>query len=111
MPTGAARFAALGAQARPAVEAVGLRCADRFLGLELVDRLDRAALDRVVSALAEGVTELMVHPGYAGSQGGAFSGFSSLARDTERMALLHPGVRRALAVAGATLGPFPGEID
>ncbi|MDF1554164.1 MAG: ChbG/HpnK family deacetylase [Deferrisomatales bacterium] len=111
LPPGAARFATLAARARPAVEAAGLRCADHFRGLDLVGRLDQETLHHVVAALDEGVTELMVHPGHAGPDVGPFSRFSSPARDTERLDLLRPGFRRALARAGAVLGPFPGEDD
>lgn len=105
--TDPARFAAQGVRAHPAVRAAGLHCVDRFLGLDLIDRVDENALCRAVAGLGEGVTELMVHPGRVGPVAGPFASFSSLARETERSALLHPRFHRALAQAGAVLGPFP----
>lgn len=106
-PTGPARFAAQGARARSAVRAAGLHCVDQFLGLDLIDRVDEHALCRAVAGLGDGVTELMVHPGRVGSAEGPFSSFSSAAREAERSALVHPQFIRALAQAGAVLGPFP----
>jgi len=42
----------------------GLRAPDFFTGFTLTGRLKRPALEATLSALPEGVTELMCHPGY-----------------------------------------------
>lgn len=99
-------FSHLGAVARRALETRPLR-APVFRGLMLRVRPESAALAALVGALPDGVTELMMHPGDAGPDGGPFSAFSTPDRERELRMLLSPQFAEALERAGVALGPFP----
>jgi predicted glycoside hydrolase/deacetylase ChbG (UPF0249 family) len=100
-------FSAFGAEAAPLWAAAGRRSADRFLGLYLKGRLTAPLLEKYIEGLAEGVTELMVHPGRVLREAaGPFSGFSTRDREQELEALLSPSFRRAVFRSGVRLISF-----
>ncbi|MCX7635240.1 MAG: ChbG/HpnK family deacetylase, partial [Syntrophales bacterium] len=112
----AALFQRLAAAARPVVTAFarrggckGLRITDAFRGLYLRGCLAEGSLGEIIAGLPEGVTELMVHPGFRTSEKreGPFTAFSSPERERELAALLSPSFRAALTEGGVQLVPFP----
>jgi predicted glycoside hydrolase/deacetylase ChbG (UPF0249 family) len=85
------------------------RTTDHFLGLYGVGRWTPESLADQIERLLPGLTELMVHPGRAprGAARGPFASFSTLDRESELEALLHPNFRAILLSSGVTLTPFP----
>ena len=94
----AAMFSRLAASARPILASVGMRAADHFRGLVLKGRLSLPLLEDTLSNLPPGVTELMVHPGYAPDRPapGPFAAFATAERERELAVLLAPGFRALL---------------
>lgn len=92
----------LGREAWKVYEAAGLRSTDHFIGSGLSGRLDEARLVETLRRLPDGLTELMVHPGYAD----AAEGFAGPDRETELRALTAPGLPRLLKDLGIRLGDF-----
>lgn len=98
----------LGPRARRTVVAAGQRAPDRILGVLDGGRLDSKRLERLLTMGAEGVTELMCHPGYDSPelrrlQAQAGEGYRVAAREVEVRALTAPGLRRILRERGITL--------
>jgi predicted glycoside hydrolase/deacetylase ChbG (UPF0249 family) len=104
----------LARRARDALRARGLRSPDAFLGMAVKGDLAPATLARLVAALEEGTTELMVHPARLDgrapatlrSAGTPFSAFVTPARERELEALLDPAFREALEAEKVELAPF-----
>jgi len=85
-----------------AIRAAGLFAPDGLWGMPLLDRLDRAALTRLLTELPAGTWELMVHPGEP-DPGHPFSGPERLA---ELDALCAPELRPLIAARGIELTSF-----
>lgn len=88
----------------------GVAGPDRLLGQTHIGQMTEGVWERLLAAVPEGVSEVMVHPGRPESDcdgDGAASGMgtSRLAgsRGAELRALLSEGVRRAVAAAGVEL--------
>ncbi len=83
----------------------GLRVADGFIGLSLVDRLTTETLRDVLGRgiVGDGVTELMCHPGYRDPLG---TPFCSERREVEMHALTAPDLQPLLDELGITLTNF-----
>jgi chitin disaccharide deacetylase len=92
----------LGGEALKAYAAAGMRSTDHFSGSALSGRLDEASLVETLRRLPDGLTELMVHPGYADAAGG----FAGPDREVELRALTAPGLRPLLMDLGIRLGDF-----
>ncbi len=69
----------------------GLSFPDCFAGIQLPRVSNVESLKLFIKSLPEGTTELMCHPGYRGTSD---NGFSTLAREQELLALVHPSVVR-----------------
>ncbi len=80
----------------------GLRTTDHFGGIGLSGFLTNASLATTLRALREGLTELMVHPGYAEGTGG----FRGPARERELEALTDPAIATLLRDEGIGLTHF-----
>jgi predicted glycoside hydrolase/deacetylase ChbG (UPF0249 family) len=103
----AAIVAVLGRRARRRAALAGLRVPDRLLGIVDGGRLDGPRLERLLARLAEGLTELIAHPGSEGAElrevAGSHGAYSAPAREAELRALTAPGLRPALASRGIDL--------
>ena len=74
----------------------GLRRPAHFLGLAMTGRLGPAALRRMIEALGEGETEIMLHPGICDPDLGLTGSRLQREREEELAGLLDPGVRSAI---------------
>jgi len=74
----------------------GLLSPDHFLGLAATGRLNAAALARLMEALPEGRTEIMLHPGIWDPELEKVGSRLQRQRETEMEALLAPEVGRAV---------------
>lgn len=81
----------------------GLRSPDHFLGLASTGQLGPAALRRLIEALPDGQTEIMLHPGICDADLAATGSRLQRERELELAALLDPDVKRAVAAAGIRL--------
>jgi predicted glycoside hydrolase/deacetylase ChbG (UPF0249 family) len=95
--------------ARPLLNASGIFMTDNFRGLYLKGQLPVTRWEEFLEAMPYGLTEFMVHPGYAAghSVSGPFSGFSTSERELELKALMDDSFRRAINKEGVVLTPFP----
>jgi len=73
-----------------------LRWPDHFLGLAMTGHLDAKTLRRMIDGLAEGQTEIMVHPGVWDADLAGSGSRLQRHRETELAGLLDPGVRSAI---------------
>jgi hopanoid biosynthesis associated protein HpnK len=81
----------------------GLTFPDHFLGLVVTGQVSAAALHRMVDALDDGSTEIMLHPGICDADLVKSGTRLREHRETELAALLDPGVRSALDERGIRL--------
>jgi hopanoid biosynthesis associated protein HpnK len=81
----------------------GLLFPDHFLGLAVTGQVSAAALRRMVNALDDGSTEIMLHPGFCDADLVQSGTRLREQRETELAALLDPGVRSALDERGIRL--------
>ena len=99
--------AVIGRRARRRAARAGLRAPDHLLGIVDGGRLDGARLERLLARVADGVTELIAHPGYESAElrevAGERGAYSAPAREAELRALTAPGLRRELAARGIDL--------
>jgi chitin disaccharide deacetylase len=96
------------ANARRYLWRTGLCAPDHFRGLFFKGKLPDSTWAGFLESLSEGLTELMVHPGYAETaHPGPFSSFSTPQREGELNALTDGRFLRALNEAGINLTPFP----
>ena len=102
-----AEYAALTPPARRLALEAGLGTTQGFLGLTLMGQLSVEGLLRGLAQAPEGVTELMVHPGYADPETGGFSGAE---RESELAVVTDPALREGLGRLGITLVSY-GELD
>lgn len=95
-------------RARGLIAASPLRRTDHFRGLYLKGRFTLQALLDIIDRLPRGLTELMVHPGWAPrrTMEGAFSSFATRDRQTELDALMSRELRDRLDSRGVTLTSF-----
>ncbi len=75
---------------------------DAFLGIALTGRMSREGIMDALRGWKEGVTEFMVHPGYADAP----AGFSGPDRKAELRVLVDPELREWIAEAGIELVRF-----
>jgi predicted glycoside hydrolase/deacetylase ChbG (UPF0249 family) len=103
----AAVLALIGRGARRRAALAGLRVPDRLLGIMDGGRLDEERLKRLLTCVADGLTELISHPGHESAElrkaAGDRGGYSAPARAAEFRALTAPGLRRDLAARGVEL--------
>lgn len=92
----------LGLEALGAYAAARMRSTEHFGGIALSGRLSEARLIETLRHLPEGLTELMVHPGYADAP----DGFAGPDREAELKALTSPKLRPLLAELGIQLTHF-----
>ncbi len=81
----------------------GLRSPDHFLGLAVTGQLGAGALCRLIDALDEGQSEVMLHPGICDDDLARTGSRLQRQRETEMEGLLAPEVRRALEKRGVRL--------
>jgi chitin disaccharide deacetylase len=81
----------------------GLLFPEHFLGLAVTGQVSAAALRRMVDALDDGSTEIMLHPGICDADLVQSGTRLREQRETELEALLDPGVRSALNERGVRL--------
>jgi chitin disaccharide deacetylase len=81
----------------------GLLFPDHFLGLAVTGQVSAAALRRMVDTLADGSTEIMLHPGICDADLVQSGTRLREQRETELDALLNPVVRSALDERGVRL--------
>jgi hopanoid biosynthesis associated protein HpnK len=86
-----------------AARTYGLRSPDHFLGLARTGRLRPDALRRMISAVQEGNTEIMLHPGISDSELATVETRLSWQRNTEMDALIDPAVKDAIEERGIRL--------
>jgi hopanoid biosynthesis associated protein HpnK len=100
--------------AAPRFEAVsrkyGLHSPDHFLGLATTGQLGPAKLRRMIEALAEGQTEIMLHPGVCDAELRKSGSRLQQQRETELEGLLDAGVKRAIEERGIRLISYR-EVD
>lgn len=103
----AAILAPLGRRARCRAALAGLRSPDRVLGIVEGGRLNGARLRPLLRRMAEGVTELICHPGHDSPELRAMVGeagaYSAPAREAELRALAAPGLRQEVLERGIAL--------
>jgi predicted glycoside hydrolase/deacetylase ChbG (UPF0249 family) len=88
------------------LERAGQRMPDRLLGFRETGKLDLPALLRLLKTLPEGVSELMVHPGFCTEELTAAPTRLKQSRQVELEALTHPTTRDAVQQLGITLSGF-----
>jgi|SRR5579862_495942 len=81
----------------------GLRSPDHFLGLAVTGQLGAGALCRLIDALDEGQSEIMLHPGICDDDLARTGSRLQRQRETEMEALLAPEVRDAVVKSGVRL--------
>jgi hopanoid biosynthesis associated protein HpnK len=92
----APRFAAISRE-------YGLHSPDHFLGLATTGQLGPAMLRRMIESLAEGQTEIMLHPGVCDAELRKSGSRLQQQRETELEGLLDAGVRSAIEERGVRL--------
>ena len=117
-PTGAAAasvqdearfFSDCARAAWPVVSAAGIRVTDHFRGLRMKGQLPASGWAEFLDSLPPGITELMVHPGFAAAGAGSnpFCRFSTKDRERELEALTDGRFQSALGKSGVILTRFP----
>jgi predicted glycoside hydrolase/deacetylase ChbG (UPF0249 family) len=86
----------------------GCRTTDHFAGFQITGRLRTAELVELMSAIPEGSTELMVHPGRCGPALRAARTRLKESREAELDALVAPEVRAAMLRHGIELANYAG---
>jgi hopanoid biosynthesis associated protein HpnK len=81
----------------------GLRSPNHFLGLAVTGQLGAAALERLIGALDEGQTEIMLHPGICDQDLARTGSRLQRQRETEMEGLLAPEVRNSVVKGGVRL--------
>jgi chitin disaccharide deacetylase len=97
--------------ARHIFSASGICRTDHFRGLYLKGHLPASDWMEFLESIPPGLTEMMVHPGHAAKRNTSnpFSGFSTIEREKELVALIDGRFWAALQKTGVELVPFPGE--
>jgi predicted glycoside hydrolase/deacetylase ChbG (UPF0249 family) len=103
-------FSSLAESARPVFSRMGNSIPDHFRGLYLKGRLPSNAWREFLDAMPDGLTEFMVHPGRVAADpdtSSPFSGFSTIEREMELLALTDGCFQATLTAAGVMLVRFP----
>lgn len=87
-----------------------LRSPDYFLGLARTGRLRPEALRRMIGAVQEGSTEIMLHPGISDTELQTIETRLSWQRNAEMDALIDPAVKSAIEEHGIRLITY-GELN
>jgi len=93
----------LAPDAREMAERAGIATADYFCGIAQTGELTREGLERLLRALPEGTTELMVHPGYLDDALKKSPTRLRESREEELRILTDTGVRNLVASEGIRL--------
>lgn len=93
----------LGIFATRILERAGCRMTDHFLGFAQTGKLDTPELVELIRTLPDGLTELMVHPGYCRDSLASARTRLKQSRQTELEALTSPAVRKAIDESGVIL--------
>lgn len=80
-----------------------VRMTDHFVGFRLTGRLTEETFARAVSALGEGTTEFMCHPGFLGTELQGASTRLKASRVRELEALTSPRIRKLIEAQGIAL--------
>jgi chitin disaccharide deacetylase len=80
-----------------------LRSPDRFLGVAMTGQISSKVLRRMIDTLADGVTEIMLHPGMCDDELAGTGSRLQMHRQTELEALLDPELKRIVAERGIRL--------
>ncbi|KAF0246565.1 MAG: hypothetical protein FD180_563 [Planctomycetota bacterium] len=97
------RFREMSAASRPLWEAAGWRWPERHLGAGLIGAVHPGTLLRLLDLCGDGISEVLVHPGYP--QAGSLP-FSTSEREIELEALLDPRIREGIGARGLTLSKW-----
>jgi chitin disaccharide deacetylase len=81
----------------------GLLCPDHFLGLAMTGQLSPGVLRGVIDTIADGTTEIMLHPGIHDGDLARSGSRLQKQREDELQGLLDPGVRSAVTERGIRL--------
>jgi len=93
----------LARDAREMAERAGIAAADYFCGIAQTGELTRAGVERLLRSLAEGTTELMVHPGYVDERLKNSATRLRESREAEVRILTDKGIRNVVASEGIRL--------
>jgi predicted glycoside hydrolase/deacetylase ChbG (UPF0249 family) len=93
----------LARDAREITERAGIAAADYFCGIAQTGELTRAGVERLLRSLAEGTTELMVHPGYVDERLKNSATRLRESREAEVRILTDQGIRNVVASEGIRL--------
>lgn len=88
--------------------AYNIRMTDHFFGFRLTGSLTEDSLAAALSALPEGTTEFMCHPGWLGSELKQANTRLKESRLEELKALTSPSIRELIAKESIQLASFPG---
>ncbi|MCC6586586.1 MAG: ChbG/HpnK family deacetylase [Bryobacterales bacterium] len=88
------------------LQAGGCRMTDHFTGFRQTGKLDTPELVSMIKALPEGLTELMVHPGFCRDELSKAKTRLKQSRQTELEALMSPAVKKAIEEAGVALTSY-----
>lgn len=99
----AATVSAVASGFRVIANKYALRSPDHFLGLAVTGQLGAGALCRLIDALDEGQSEIMLHPGICDDDLARTGSRLQRQRETEMEGLLAPEVRRAVEERGVRL--------
>jgi hopanoid biosynthesis associated protein HpnK len=91
---------------REQMRMAGFGCADAFYGLAHTGFLDAKMLRALLDLVPNGTTELMCHPGYAGTELESLGGRLTHGRETEMLALTAPEIRETVGRLGIHLTNF-----
>ncbi len=87
----------------------GLRSTDHFAGFRVTGKFDGAGLAAIVSALPEGTTEFMCHPGFCTAELRQAGTRLTESRERELRALTGPLVRESMERNGVALARYGGR--
>ena len=93
----------LGGIARRSLAAEGSKMTDHFIGFRQTGSLDTTTLIQLIKNLPDGLTELMVHPGYCRTELNAARTRLKQSRQVELEALVSPAVKQAIQDRGVEL--------
>ena len=93
----------LARDAREMAERAGIVTADYFCGIAQTGVLTKAGVQKLLSSLPEGTTELMCHPGYADEDLRKSHTRLQESRQTELQILTDKGIRKSVAEFGIRL--------
>jgi predicted glycoside hydrolase/deacetylase ChbG (UPF0249 family) len=89
--------------AKEMAERVGIATANYFCGIAQTGVLTRAGVEKLLTSLPDGTTEVMCHPGYADEDLRKSDTRLQESRKTELTILTDPGVRKLVATLGIRL--------